>query len=1664
MKLKLLLIALFVSAFSWGQFNINAVSTNYTQDFNTLTSGTWTDNSTLTGWYAKTSAGTGVTITTYGANTGSTITAGLYAFGIAGTNPLTDRALGYAATNAFTGASGTGKGYMGWRLKNNTGSAISSITVTWTGEQWRKDNNAASNALNLYYQTGTTVTDMAIGSWTAAPSTFTSPIIGATAATALDGNAPANRVASISVTITVTIAAGDEIMLRWDDLNDAGNDHQMAIDDVIVSAAAACSPPSNPIGIISGTSPACGSTTLTYTGADAATCYWQTSATGTSTTYPATATYSAATAGTNTYYVRNYSASCWSTSAVASSAITINNNPSIATNPSNTSVVDGNNASFTVVANNPGSYSWQVSTDGGGTYNTITNGGIYAGATAATLTITPAAFSMNGYMYQCIVAPASPCAGFAVSTVATLTVTSLYSNASDIVAVASSEPATISSTVNNTTISASTDGVAVWQFTVRDGGVGLNDADTQPTILTAFTLAQAAGNQVSTWSDAIFSIGLFDGSTYIANGTVTANQIQFTGLNVSIADGTSKTFTLRLSLKCPLGAGAVDGNDFGFSLSNANTTFSVLGSGKSAFAAAASANSMNVIDVTASLLVFTTQPVNTGQNAAMATVVVKATDACGNIDTGFTGAVSLSSTGTMNAVTSVNAVAGVASFAANIVHTVVGTGYTLTASATGVTSATSSTFNITAVTIFSEGDFAVVGVNSNINSGACVYGAYSAGDDEISFITFKDIQNGDVFYMTDNGYERVNAGQWADTEGVYQITRNGSTIPAGTVITFRLLNLSPFIEFNSPDSAWTFTKASGFGGNLVMNTNGDQIFFMQGGIWNNPAGAHDATYTPGTLLYAFNTGSSWTSFGASTQQSGLPIPLRCFNMMPTSATDYLEYTGVTTAASKYEWIVRLNDPTNWTNRIACSGYTRMHVGLTYTINADTYVNGVWTGAKSTDWFDCGNWQTLKVPLATTNVSVNPTYATKDAVIDVVANSATAALYSNQAVCKDLDVSSRKVQLEASTSNTLEVNGNLTLSGAGSIDMDDSNSATADGQINLHGNWTNTAGNAAFLEGNGTVKFNGTAAQVINNVTPEGTETYYNVIIDNNMDTAVSNDLIASGNLTVNAGKTLTIDSAGYARVNSKLSNNGSVYIDNNGQLVQVDDTDTNDGDYSSTKFQVKRTAQAKHTDYIYWSSPLSSFDVSGVPNGLRFLWDTAYNNINGTQGCWVPASGVMAKGKGYIARASNGAGVATAFPLTFSGSKPNNGAFTFGVYRGNYSGADYDADPVDANNVLTTHFDDNWNLVGNPYPSAIDAEKFLVLNQSVLEGSVWVWTHGLLPNFITSPFYATYQLNYSDVDYIKYNGLGSTDPDTFAGKIASGQGFMVNMKDVGSLFTTGATSALDVYSSSITFNNSLRSDSTTTPYAPYNNTDFYKMAPQMSSEVVGPAGTQVEKDRIWLDIVNTASGQSDRTLVGYTTNATMGKDWLYDCFFVPRSDVTLYSLIGADSYIIQGRALPFDSNDKVPLGVNIVSAGSHTIAIRKVDGLFTEDTPIYLEDKELGIIHDLKAAPYQFTATVGKNDNRFVLRYNNQALGGPSFETLNGSVVVTAQDGELNVYSSLEGLHTIQVFDILGRELLTASASDAMQYSASHITDSTQTILVKITLANGTVITRKVIL
>lgn len=235
-KLSIALIMSFIYLSSFAQFNIDAVGTNYTQNFNSLTTaGSWTNNTTLTGWYARTTATS--SITTFGLNTGSTTTAGLYSYG---TTSDPDRALGYATSNAFTGSSGSGVNILGWRLRNNTGAAISSITITYDGEQWRRDNTVAQSLL-FSYQVGASVSDLISGTWTSVTAlSFESPNNSGTAG-ALDGNASGNRIANITATINVNIPAGEEIMIRFTDVNDSGNDHALAIDNVVISASSSSS-------------------------------------------------------------------------------------------------------------------------------------------------------------------------------------------------------------------------------------------------------------------------------------------------------------------------------------------------------------------------------------------------------------------------------------------------------------------------------------------------------------------------------------------------------------------------------------------------------------------------------------------------------------------------------------------------------------------------------------------------------------------------------------------------------------------------------------------------------------------------------------------------------------------------------------------------------------------------------------------------------------------------------------------------------------------------------------------------------------------------------------------------------------------------------------------------------------------------------------------------------------------------------------------------------------------------------------------------------------------------------------------------------------------------------------------------------------------------------
>jgi hypothetical protein len=222
----------------------------YAQNFDSLaTSGTsnpWTDNSTLPGWYASKSVAPSA-ITTYRAESGTANTGALYSFGVAGVSNATDRALG----STSSGTPGTIA--FGVRFTNDTATTQTNISISFTGEQWRNGGNTSQQTLAFSYRAGSnaiTNSDAAnADAWTGFSALdFVTPTVGATAS-ALDGNAATNRQTFTSILLTgVSISPGQELFLRWSDVNDAGNDHGFGVDDLsIVFNGGSSNPPVAPV-------------------------------------------------------------------------------------------------------------------------------------------------------------------------------------------------------------------------------------------------------------------------------------------------------------------------------------------------------------------------------------------------------------------------------------------------------------------------------------------------------------------------------------------------------------------------------------------------------------------------------------------------------------------------------------------------------------------------------------------------------------------------------------------------------------------------------------------------------------------------------------------------------------------------------------------------------------------------------------------------------------------------------------------------------------------------------------------------------------------------------------------------------------------------------------------------------------------------------------------------------------------------------------------------------------------------------------------------------------------------------------------------------------------------------------------------------------------------
>ena len=504
------------------------------------------------------------------------------------------------------------------------------------------------------------------------------------------------------------------------------------------------------------------------------------------------------------------------------------------------------------------------------------------------------------------------------------------------------------------------------------------------------------------------------------------------------------------------------------------------------------------------------------------------------------------------------------------------------------------------------------------------------------------------------------------------------------------------------------------------------------------------------------------------------------------------------------------------------------------------------------------------------------------------------------------------------------------------------------------------------------------------------------------------------NLIIESDKTLVV------LENIVVANGGQIIVENNGALVQVEDNATYTG--SNTSFKMNRnTTPLFRLDYTYWSTPLNP--ISGYklidlsPNTLAtkyYKWSNAWVAVNRNTEVMVP-------GKGYIIRAPNN------FPMESSGDQPqiDNVVFTGQPNNGMIT------IPIDNSG-------DGWNLIGNPYPSALDIEEFYrnPNNQSILDGTIYLWTHN------TEIALSGTSYNYSKSDYASYNMTGGTgttggNVSTPEGKVASGQPFFIK----------------GLASGNAVFNNSMR-----VRQGGLNN-QFFKPAP---TEVVENWQT-TGKHRVWLNLTSTQN-DFNQTLIGYIENATNQLDWGYDGDVFSGGIVSIYSIANNKSLTIQGRALPFSNLDEVPLGYKTTLTGTLTISIDHLDGLL-EGQNIYLKDNVLNLVHNLNDSEYSFTTIPGTFNERFVLQYLSQKNRNKNNPLINeNSILVFNSLNQISIKSSQHIIKKAEVYDLQGRLLFIKNGINEKEFRTQNLKVNTPIIVVKITTGSNAELLKKVVM
>ena len=534
------------------------------------------------------------------------------------------------------------------------------------------------------------------------------------------------------------------------------------------------------------------------------------------------------------------------------------------------------------------------------------------------------------------------------------------------------------------------------------------------------------------------------------------------------------------------------------------------------------------------------------------------------------------------------------------------------------------------------------------------------------------------------------------------------------------------------------------------------------------------------------------------------------------------------------------------------------------------------------------------------------------------------------------------------------------------------------------------------------------------------------------------DLVGESQLIQTEGSILDADSGGFIEKDQQGTANGFNYnywsssvepISGNTLTRGTGIASTNAAN-TITGFLNDGTSSSSFQSLNFASSySAADSDTPTTPRTVSTYWMYKYYGPTDDYDAWISIdqNTSLLPGEGYTMKGTSGsADITSSFQNYVFKGRPNNGDITLEL--------DKTSGDVD-------------RLVGNPYPSAIDATDFILDNMStsiggdndtgtVFNGAIYFWDHfgeensHNLADYVGG--YATRNLtggtaaisNDARINNTSDGGSPATGTKVPGQYIAVNQGFFVTTALDG--FDDGDSNPIaTVDGGDIVFKNSqrvfVREDSSTSLFLSPNN----ETTEDTINIINSPETDQMVGNTPTIRLVyDSPKGYHRQILVGVEPGASNGFDLGYDAFMIDVNEEDMYWLFDDNKYVIQG-VNNFNPNQEFSIGLIVKESG--TIRI-KTDLLKNVDPSLklYIKDNETGLVLPINNEPFEIFLNEGQYNHRFKLVFQPELLSIDDeinnsddliYYDLKTKVVKVLTDNELDILDAT-------LYNVLGQSVV----------------------------------------